>query len=51
MLLQSIYVLYSNITYTYPVSCLVEIKLFQQFGEYTFFSVCALVEPLVAYLY
>ena len=29
MLLLSIYVLYSNITYVYPVSCLVEIKLFQ----------------------
>ena len=29
MLLLSIYVLYSNVTYIYPVSCLVEIKLFQ----------------------
>ena len=29
MLLLSIYVLYSNVTYMYPVSCLVEIKLFQ----------------------
>ena len=27
MLLLSIYVLYSNVTYIYPVSCLVEIKL------------------------
>ena len=31
MLLLSIYVLYSNVTYLYPVSCLVEIKLFQLF--------------------
>ena len=29
MLLLSIYILYSNVTYIYPVSCLVEIKLFQ----------------------
>ena len=29
MLLLSIYVLYSNVTYIDPVSCLVEIKLFQ----------------------
>ena len=29
MLLLSIYLLYSNVTYIYPVSCLVEIKLFQ----------------------
>ena len=29
MLLLSIYVLYSNVTYIYPVSCLVEIKLFE----------------------
>ena len=29
MLLLSIYVLYPNVTYIYPVSCLVEIKLFQ----------------------
>ena len=29
MLLLSIYVLYSNLTYIYPVSCPVEIKLFQ----------------------
>ena len=29
MLLLLIYVLYSNVTYIYPVSCLVEIKLFQ----------------------
>ena len=29
MILLSIYVLYSNMTYIYPVSCLVEIKLFQ----------------------
>ena len=27
MLLLSIYVLYSNVTYIYPVSCLVEIKI------------------------
>ena len=31
MLLLSIYVLYSNVTYIYPVSCLVEIKLFKLF--------------------
>ena len=30
MLLQSIYVLYSNVNYIYPISCLVEIKLFQK---------------------
>ena len=29
MLLLSIYVLYSNVTYIYAVSCLVKIKLFQ----------------------
>ena len=29
MLLLSIYVLYSNVTYIYPVSCLEEIKLFE----------------------
>ena len=29
MLLLSIFVLYSNVTYIYPASCLVEIKLFQ----------------------
>ena len=29
MLLMSIYVLYSNVSYIYPVACLVEIKLFQ----------------------
>ena len=29
MLLLSMYVLYSNVTYIYPVSCLVKIKLFQ----------------------
>ena len=29
MLLLSIYILYSNVTYTYPVSCHVEMKLFQ----------------------
>ena len=29
MLPLSIYVLYSNVTYIYPVSCLVKIKLFQ----------------------
>ena len=29
MLLLSIYVLYSNVTYIYPVSCVVEIKLFR----------------------
>ena len=29
MLLLSIYVLYSNVSEIYPVSCLVEIKLFQ----------------------
>ena len=29
MLLLSIYVLYSNVTYIYPVSCLMEIKLLQ----------------------
>ena len=29
--LLSIYVLYSNVTYIYPVTCLVEIKLFQLF--------------------
>ena len=29
MLFLSIYVLYSNVTYISPVSCLVEIKLFQ----------------------
>ena len=30
MLPLSIYVLYSNVTYIYPVSCLVEIKLFKK---------------------
>ena len=30
MLLLSIYVLYSNVSYIYPVSYLVEIKLFQK---------------------
>ena len=29
MLLLSIYILYCNVTYIHPVSCLVEIKLFQ----------------------
>ena len=31
MLLMSIYVLYSNVSYMYPVSCLVETKLFQSY--------------------
>ena len=30
MLLLSIYVLYSNVTYIYPVSCLMEIKLLKK---------------------
>ena len=37
ILLLSIYVLYSNVSYIYPVSCLVEIKLFQ----YNIRSVCS----------
>ena len=36
MLLLSIYVLYSNVAYIYPVSCLVEIKLFQLFQNCCF---------------
>ena len=36
MLLLSIYVLYSNVTYIYLVSCLEEIKLFQLFHNKLF---------------
>ena len=36
MLLLLIYVLYSNVTYIYPVSCFVEIKLFQIVSNFEF---------------
>ena len=34
MLLLSIYVLYSSVTYIFPGSCLMEIKLFQIISNY-----------------
>ena len=40
ILLLSIYVLYSNVTYIYPVSCLVEIKCFIKFVDRSLFSLC-----------
>ena len=41
MLLVSICVLYSNVTYIYPVTCLVEIKLFQIVSKSTYLLQCS----------